>query len=503
MTNEIERGDIFFFYRPKVGAERSSDVQRFYVVLANSSVYRLLILGSNRLPDGGDRSTPTGRIWGLVRSVSSDSSTLESILKGGEYETKTKGRRHLPPAAPVGEGRYAIVKYDGTTQLVFRLKRPKSGELAETLNLRQEASFIVAVKNPDISMPGFPDDKPDYPEQLLKHFQNRRWVVALNSGLLNYEGAQLAIIAGMGDEAAKKLGVAFDQTGDLEETIDLDLPQSGLLESRFPNLTEFAERHREAIETDIGAGGEQGGRRAVEASDSASAVARLLSGLEMPADKQAILDYARKNRGELKDPEPAMNRLEKLPGGSYETMPEIQRALAEATTEAQYTCEICGRAFENASSYDRHRETAHPESAVSAADLEDATRGVSYPADPGELAEQAQQNEADPTVLETIDDLPDREFRDAADLAVGFQQSVTQKGRKPKKAPSAKALESTSAAALAQALKGVDLPTRPDALREHAADNGADDSILELLGALPDRRYHDLSEVEKGFSEAK
>ena len=51
----IEQGDIFFFYRPKVGAEEVSsveDVQRFYMITSpeeKDSKYRLFVLGQKQL----------------------------------------------------------------------------------------------------------------------------------------------------------------------------------------------------------------------------------------------------------------------------------------------------------------------------------------------------------------------------------------------------------------------------------------------------------------------
>jgi hypothetical protein len=53
----VEQGDIFFFYRPKVGAEEVSsteDVQRFYMVTAleeKDRKHRLFILGRKKLPE--------------------------------------------------------------------------------------------------------------------------------------------------------------------------------------------------------------------------------------------------------------------------------------------------------------------------------------------------------------------------------------------------------------------------------------------------------------------
>jgi len=52
----IEQGDIFFFYRPKVGTEEVegiNDVQRFYMVTSpeDNNKYRLLLVGQKQLPE--------------------------------------------------------------------------------------------------------------------------------------------------------------------------------------------------------------------------------------------------------------------------------------------------------------------------------------------------------------------------------------------------------------------------------------------------------------------
>ncbi len=504
MAKELERGDIFYFYRPKVDAEKPSDVQRFYIVLANASLFRLLIVGAQKLPQSDSGSGPASRRWALVRAVSGGSGEIETILKGGEYETKTRGRRHLPPAAPLGEGRYAIVNYDRTTQLAYRLKRSKSGKLSETFGLDREASFIIAVKNPGIRIKGFPEDKPGYPDALENLFKGRRWIHVANPGLLNYPDAQIALIAGFDDDAAEALGVDLDEKiGDVRSEIDLDLPEEGLLESRFPDLFEFAKRHHGKIETEFGAGGLVGGVKAARSSASASAVARLLTGIEFPADKEEVLDTARANSQRLETPEAALDRLKRLPERSFGTAAELQQALSGATAEDIHTCEICGRRFEDASTYQRHLETSHPEQAVSAADIEAALHGVSFPKDAGELAAYAEESEAGDPVIEAIRGLPDRRYRDAAEVAMSFQERITGERRKAKQAPSEKALRSTSAAALAKALSGIDLPARPSGLYKQARKNDAAASLLELVEKMPDRDYRNLAEVERGFSEAK
>ena len=68
----VEQGDIFFFYRPKVGTEEVSnigDIQRFYMVTVPETKdrkYRLFVLGRKQLPEiVGGKSTSEERNWAL------------------------------------------------------------------------------------------------------------------------------------------------------------------------------------------------------------------------------------------------------------------------------------------------------------------------------------------------------------------------------------------------------------------------------------------------------
>lgn len=101
----LERGDIFFFYRPRVNAARAydfEDVQRFFFVLRpdGKRLFREIIVGRKRLPDPDSHE----REWAFVAEVSPRASELEDELEADVYDTKTRGLRVEPEARPRGRG---------------------------------------------------------------------------------------------------------------------------------------------------------------------------------------------------------------------------------------------------------------------------------------------------------------------------------------------------------------------------------------------------------------
>jgi hypothetical protein len=101
--------------------------------------------------------------------------------------------------ANAGEGKYAIVQHDNHTELVYILELPEvPGPTQREFEIKKEASYIVSVKNPDISVPGFAAfssaRKPEYSKDMMKKFGNRRWINVDDSRLLDYENTQLLLI---------------------------------------------------------------------------------------------------------------------------------------------------------------------------------------------------------------------------------------------------------------------------------------------------------------------
>jgi hypothetical protein len=217
-----ERGDVFFFYRPRVqrNAPRGEDdVQRFLVVLAPDGAgrFRIVTVGRKRLP-GASRSSRE-RNWGWVMKVAGSPAEVELELRRYAYDTKTRGRRDQPAARPAGDGRYAIARHGAHSHLAYALAHPDApGPVQRDLGIEASASFVVAVKNPWWPTPPrtnaglSADAEAAFPEGLQAEFRGRRWA-PLEPGHLDREGAELVFV-GTNEEPLADLGLQLDDEPD-------------------------------------------------------------------------------------------------------------------------------------------------------------------------------------------------------------------------------------------------------------------------------------------------
>ena len=200
----VEKGDIFFFYRPRVEhmeAEGPEDIQRFYMVLKpeGGTPFRVAVLGRKRLPDP-DRHE---RIWGFIDRLAKRGEEIEADLKEQHYETKTRGERTLPAARPAGEGVYALIRRGRNLYLTYELELPeRPGEVQQELNIERQGAYILSIRNPDKPAPsgaGLPKrDEAHYPKTLKREFRGRRFA-AEDPRLLDYEGAEFVLIGARTD----------------------------------------------------------------------------------------------------------------------------------------------------------------------------------------------------------------------------------------------------------------------------------------------------------------
>ncbi|XP_027341951.1 uncharacterized protein LOC113854865 [Abrus precatorius] len=250
-----ERGEIFFFYRPKVSKEEAhsvDDVQRLYIIMQpesgeraveekqeldegnqgakkggygsqevnieEQSLFRLMVMGRKRLPDPSEKTQP---YWGFVAIVTTNADRVKTALRGEEYEssssTSARGHRHTSGARAVGEGIYRIIRHKGEerkrrhTHLIYKLEFPAEGEKKEpqeSLNIEREGSFIIQIKNPEKGGGWGLQNKrkavfPAHLQGLLGHV---KFVPADPPDFLNYEGCEFLLISAS-DHIEDELGL--------------------------------------------------------------------------------------------------------------------------------------------------------------------------------------------------------------------------------------------------------------------------------------------------------
>ena len=210
----LERGDIYFLYRPRVETDEVDglqDVERFYILMKpwRGHLYRLIVVGRKRLPDPKEHN----RFWGFVWRVFKDRKALNDELGAREYTTKTRGVRHVPSVRPAAEGIYALVQHGDHTHLAYVLELPEhQGRAERELNIEREASYVIAVRNPATPRPanaGLDAERAaKFPKKLQEHFAGRKFVPADPPDFLNYEGAELMFI-GASEKPEQELGIVF------------------------------------------------------------------------------------------------------------------------------------------------------------------------------------------------------------------------------------------------------------------------------------------------------
>ncbi|GJS54235.1 2-methylene-furan-3-one reductase-like protein [Tanacetum coccineum] len=107
------------------------------VNIEKEQLMRFIVMGQKSLPDPTSKKKG-GPYWGFVEMVTTNIQDIKDALKGEEYETKTRGHRHKPPARALGEGVYRILRHQHKkdkkmhTHLIYKLEFPSTeGEAAD------------------------------------------------------------------------------------------------------------------------------------------------------------------------------------------------------------------------------------------------------------------------------------------------------------------------------------------------------------------------------------
>ena len=189
-------------------------------------------------------------------------------------------------------------------------------------------------------------------------------------------------------------------------------------------------------------------------------------------------------------------------------------------SSSQFACHICGQGFEQKSRLERHILTSHPEPAPSASDVEKALSGIKYPKSKEEIIDyitSRPQIKVKKELIDLIQNLPERTYRDSAEVAIALGEiksgkkirsaKEVEKTESPgKKGGKVAATSSISAATLAKALSGIDLPQSQENISKHVNKNivnmnkDIQTDIMKIFRRLPKKEYKDMAEIEKELS---
>ena len=281
----------------------------------------------------------------MVVLASEDPEEIRRELSAKRYLKETRGERILAAAKPVGEGRYALVRHEDHTELAYVLEAPEQPAPAqEEFEIKKEASYVMAVRNPDVPVPPgapAPSEPPNYPKRLKEKFGSHRWIFVDDVELLNYPHAQVLLIGAHAEGVQEELGIKIDEERETATTAEVfrrlhlnrkETPLEPLFKGRFPREElppPGADIEELVPDKAPGRGGRAGGRAAVAKAPSAAAVATILGGIKFPQTKKTLVTWAEQHRDRLERPEAVLSVLRELPERTYTNMAEVERALGE------------------------------------------------------------------------------------------------------------------------------------------------------------------------------
>jgi hypothetical protein len=206
----LEKGIIYFFYRPRVNVDTPQDVNdvaRSFLLLrplpldaklgdgpiGDEKNCRLLALPKKVLP-----KSAKDRFITFVEKAKTDFAELkETFLTGSEYETQTQGTKTTHPVTPLAEGIYAITSTGRESHLAYIVNIPSElGEVQKDFGLQSRGSFVASVKNPEKGPTGGQQNVPagaKYPQEIIDDFRELRWA-PLTPRLIDYDGASFLLI---------------------------------------------------------------------------------------------------------------------------------------------------------------------------------------------------------------------------------------------------------------------------------------------------------------------
>lgn len=181
-SNILEKGIIYFFYRPRVNIEDPQgleEIARSFAVLRPTPLGGELDMGQGpidkdarcrliMLPKKKFPTSHNEKDMAFVEKAGQSMKDLQdNFIASTTYQTKTQGERTTQEAKPYAEGVYAITSTKRTSHLAYIITLPKEiGEVQESFGLHERGSWIVQSKNPKFPGPpiGQLPKEAEYPE---------------------------------------------------------------------------------------------------------------------------------------------------------------------------------------------------------------------------------------------------------------------------------------------------------------------------------------------------
>jgi hypothetical protein len=222
-------GSLWSLHQKKEVEEKEREEENSSDNNNKNELYRLFVIGKKSLPEvRKTEARASERYWARVGGIFKDANELTKELLSDEFRTGDAAR-------PVGEGKYAILKYRNHTELAYILEMPKEpGEAQKELSIEKEASYIVSVINPkklaasSVADGGrYPstEEIPMYPEELLKELGDNDTFVPLSrdTRFLDYQNAQILLTAAReGRDVIKRdIGIEIIEEDETQQSADI------------------------------------------------------------------------------------------------------------------------------------------------------------------------------------------------------------------------------------------------------------------------------------------
>jgi hypothetical protein len=131
-------------------------------------------------------------------------------------------------------------------------------------------------------------------------------------------------------------------------------------------------------------------------------------------------------------------------------------------------------------------------------EVQKALKDIDYPVNKEKLLQHAKKHQASEDVMRDLEELPDKEYTNAADVSKEFKGDTGRGGREGGEGISHRGAGSPPIEAQ-KALKGMDYPAGKQEIIKKARDNNAPQEVMQILEELPDKEYENAADVSKEF----